>query len=144
MTYETVIGLETHVQLATESKLFCGCSAKFGASPNTHVCAVCLGLPGTLPVLNARAFEWGIKVALAFGFRFAPFMKFDRKQYFYPDLPKGYQISQFDRPLAEYGHLDITGGPRAVSPLFDPLDTTPINKRKYGVDTASVRAQVDF
>ena len=105
--YEPVIGLEVHVQLSTESKLFCGCPAKFGAPPNSQTCPVCLGLPGTLPVLNQRAFEWGIKVALAFGCGLAQVMKFDRKQYFYPDLPKGYQISQYDQPLARAGHLDI-------------------------------------
>jgi len=108
MEYETVIGLEVHVQLSTETKLFCGCPAKFGAPPNTQVCPVCLGLPGTLPVLNQRAFEWGIKVALAFDCRLAEVMKFDRKQYFYPDLPKGYQISQYDQPLCHHGHLDIS------------------------------------
>ena len=107
MMYEPVIGLEVHVQLSTTSKLFCGCAAKFGAPPNTQVCPVCLGLPGTLPVLNQRAFEWGLKVAVAFGCRPADVMKFDRKQYFYPDLPKGYQISQYDQPLALAGHLDI-------------------------------------
>ncbi len=105
--YEPVIGLEVHVQLATVSKLFCGCSTKFGAPPNTQACPVCLGLPGTLPVLNQRAFEWGIKVALAFECELAQVMKFDRKQYFYPDLPKNYQISQYDQPLAQRGQLHI-------------------------------------
>ena len=107
MRYEPVIGLEAHVQLATDSKLFCGCSAKFGAPPNRQTCAICLGLPGVLPVLNQRAFEWGITVALAFDCQFATVMKFDRKHYFYPDLPKNYQISQYDQPLAAGGHLDI-------------------------------------
>src|SRR3989338_8523652 len=107
MTYEPVIGLEVHVQLATASKLFCGCSAAFGAPPNAHVCPVCLGLPGVLPVLNAKAFAWGMKVACAFGCEFTRIMKFDRKHYFYPDLPKGYQISQYDQPLAQRGHVDI-------------------------------------
>ena len=108
MDYEPVIGLEVHLQLNTDSKLFCGCSTTFGAAPNHQTCPVCLGLPGTLPVFNHRAFEWGIKTALAFDCRLAQVMKFDRKQYFYPDLPKGYQISQYDQPLAQHGHLDIT------------------------------------
>ncbi len=107
MTYETVIGLEVHLQLKTATKLFCGCSAKFGAPPNSQTCPVCLGLPGVLPVLNTRALEWGVRVALAFECQIASVMKFDRKQYFYPDLPKSYQISQYDQPLAQYGHLDI-------------------------------------
>jgi len=107
MDYETVIGLEVHLQLATRTKLFCGCSAKFGAPPNSQTCPVCLGLPGVLPVLNAAALEWGIKAALAFECAIAEVMKFDRKQYFYPDLPKNYQISQFDRPLAQHGKLEI-------------------------------------
>ena len=107
MEYEPVIGLEVHVQLATATKLFCGCPTRFGAPPNTQTCPVCLGLPGVLPVLNERAFEWGIKVALAFDCRPAETMKFDRKQYYYPDLPKNYQISQYDQPLSNDGHLDV-------------------------------------
>jgi len=107
MPYESVIGLEVHVQLSTNSKLFCGCATKFGAPPNSRTCPVCLGLPGVLPVLNQQALEWGIKVALAFGCQIAETMKFDRKQYYYPDLPKNYQISQYDRPLAQSGRLDI-------------------------------------
>ena len=116
MTYETVVGLEVHVQLSTTTKLFCGCSAAFGAPPNSQTCPVCLGLPGVLPVLNARTLEWGIRVALAFGCQIARVMKFDRKQYFYPDLPKGYQISQYDQPLAQHGHLDIAtdGQPKRI------------------------------
>jgi aspartyl-tRNA(Asn)/glutamyl-tRNA(Gln) amidotransferase subunit B len=109
MTYEPIIGLEVHLQLSTVTKLFCGCLAKFGAPPNSQTCPVCLGLPGVLPVLNERALEWGVRVALAVDCRIAQTMKFDRKQYFYPDLPKNYQISQYDRPLAQHGHLDIVG-----------------------------------
>ncbi len=107
MNYEPVIGLEVHLQLSTTTKLFCGCLTKFGAPPNSQTCPVCLGLPGVLPVLNERVLEWGVRVALAFDCRLADVMKFDRKQYFYPDLPKNYQISQYDKPLAQHGHLDI-------------------------------------
>ncbi|OGX28796.1 MAG: glutaminyl-tRNA synthase (glutamine-hydrolyzing) subunit B [Omnitrophica WOR_2 bacterium RIFCSPHIGHO2_02_FULL_67_20] len=107
MSYEPVIGLEVHLQLSTSTKLFCGCLAKYGAAPNSQTCPVCLGLPGVLPVLNERVMEWGIRVALAVDCQIAQTMKFDRKQYFYPDLPKNYQISQYDRPLAQRGHLDI-------------------------------------
>ncbi|MBI4597502.1 MAG: Asp-tRNA(Asn)/Glu-tRNA(Gln) amidotransferase subunit GatB [Candidatus Omnitrophica bacterium] len=116
MEYEPVIGLEVHLQLKTATKLFCGCSATFGATPNSQTCPVCLGLPGVLPVLNERAFQWGIKVALAFNCQIAPTMKFDRKQYFYPDLPKNYQISQYDQPLAHHGYLDIgaSGQPKRI------------------------------
>ena len=110
MAYESVVGLEVHLQLRTTTKLFCGCLAKYGAPPNTQVCPVCLGLPGVLPVLNERAMAWGIRVARAFNCQIAQVMKFDRKQYFYPDLPKNYQISQYDQPLAQHGHLDIVVG----------------------------------
>jgi aspartyl-tRNA(Asn)/glutamyl-tRNA(Gln) amidotransferase subunit B len=111
--YEPVIGLEVHLQLSTVTKLFCGCPTKFGAPPNSQTCPVCLGLPGVLPVMNQQAFEWGIRAALAFTCEIAHVMKFDRKQYFYPDLPKNYQISQYDRPLAQHGHLDVVVDGRA-------------------------------
>jgi aspartyl-tRNA(Asn)/glutamyl-tRNA(Gln) amidotransferase subunit B len=105
--YEPVIGLEVHVQLATATKIFCGCPTGFGAPPNTHVCPVCLGLPGALPVLSREAVELAIKAGLALECAIRPKSRFARKNYFYPDLPKGYQISQYDEPLAEHGYVDI-------------------------------------
>jgi len=105
--YEPVIGLEVHVQLGTKTKIFCGCPIEFGAPPNTNVCPVCLGLPGALPVLSRQAVELAISAALALHCTVNPFSRFARKNYFYPDLPKGYQISQYDQPLAEHGYLDI-------------------------------------
>jgi aspartyl-tRNA(Asn)/glutamyl-tRNA(Gln) amidotransferase subunit B len=106
-TYITIIGLEVHVQLLTQSKLFCPCSTKFGAPPNTQTCPVCIGMPGTLPVMNQKAFELGLKTAVALNCQIAPFTKWDRKNYYYPDLPKGYQISQFDLPFSHDGYLEI-------------------------------------
>ncbi|HET9582207.1 MAG TPA: Asp-tRNA(Asn)/Glu-tRNA(Gln) amidotransferase subunit GatB [Gemmatimonadota bacterium] len=105
--WEPVIGLEVHVQLATKSKIFCGCATRYGEPPNTQVCPVCLGYPGTLPVLNERAVELAVVAALALGCEVQPTSIFARKHYFYPDLPKGYQISQYDRPLATAGGLEI-------------------------------------
>jgi len=107
MKYETVIGLEVHVQLLTETKAFCGCSTKFGLPPNSSTCPVCLGLPGVLPVLNEKAFSYAIRTALALNCEIQNFIKFDRKNYYYPDLPKNFQISQFDKPLAFKGVLEI-------------------------------------
>ncbi len=105
--YEPVIGLEVHVQLGTKTKIFCSCPVEFGSAPNTNVCPVCLGLPGALPVLSRQAVELAISASLALHCKINPFSRFARKNYFYPDLPKGYQISQYDQPLAEHGYLDI-------------------------------------
>jgi len=116
MKYQTVIGLEVHLQLKTKTKAFCGCATDFGKEPNSNVCPVCLGFPGSLPVYNKEALNYAIKVALALGCRVQEHTKFDRKNYFYPDLPKDYQISQYDLPLSRNGFLDITvdGKPKRI------------------------------
>jgi len=105
--FETVIGLEVHVELHTKTKIFCGCSTSFGAPPNTHTCPICLGHPGVLPVLNRQAVDYAIKAAMALNCQIAEETKFDRKNYFYPDSPKAYQISQYDKPIGEHGWIEI-------------------------------------
>jgi aspartyl-tRNA(Asn)/glutamyl-tRNA(Gln) amidotransferase subunit B len=114
--YDIVIGLEVHVQLLTQSKLFCGCSTQFGLPPNTATCPVCIGMPGTLPVMNRKAFELSLKAALALNCEIARFTKWDRKNYYYPDLPKGYQISQYDLPFSREGKLRISDPKGRVEP----------------------------
>jgi aspartyl-tRNA(Asn)/glutamyl-tRNA(Gln) amidotransferase subunit B len=115
--YEPVIGLEVHVQLLTATKIFCGCANHFGSEPNTNICPVCIGLPGALPVLNSKAVEFAVKASLAINCQVRERSIFARKNYFYPDLPKGYQISQFDKPIAEHGWIDVPaagGGTRRI------------------------------
>jgi len=118
--YEVIIGLETHCQLNTETKIFSGSSTAFGAEPNTNIDPVCMGMPGTLPVLNQKVLEYAVKTGLALNCQIAPYSKFDRKQYFYPDLPKNYQISQYDLPIAEHGWLEIE---------IEDADGNPLRKR---------------
>ncbi len=119
--YEAVIGLETHCQLSTVTKIFSTSSTEFGAPPNTHIDPVCMGMPGVLPVLNQKVLEYAVKAGLALNCQIAPYSKFDRKQYFYPDLPKNYQISQYDLPIAEHGWLEIE--------LYDKATGTSTRKR---------------
>ena len=107
MKYETVIGLEVHAQMLTDTKIFCGCSTKFGSEPNTQTCPVCIGMPGVLPVLNRKALEFSVKTGIATNCTVSAYSRFARKNYFYPDLPKGYQISQYELPICEHGSLEI-------------------------------------
>lgn len=107
MKYEAVIGLEVHTELRTDTKIFCSCKTSFGAEPNTNVCPVCLGLPGVLPVLNKKVLEFAVRTGLALNCEISRYSKFDRKNYYYPDLPKNFQTSQYDLPICEHGHLDI-------------------------------------
>ena len=165
MKYESVIGLEVHAQLLTNSKIFCGCPVAFGGEPNTRVCPICLGMPGVLPVLNRRAVEYTIRMALAVDGRVAETSAFARKNYFYPDLPKGYQISQYDRagePISLAGGIEIEGedGPRSVrlrrihleeeagksihnEPGYDP-DLSYIDFNRTGVPLMEIVSEPDI
>ena len=136
MDFETVIGLEIHVELATQTKIFCHCKNEFGASPNTHVCPVCMGSPGVLPVLNEEALRLGIRAALALHCEVRRSSKFDRKNYFYPDNPKAYQISQYDEPIGEHGYVEIVVGDETkrigITRVHLEEDAGKLNHSAYG------------
>jgi len=144
--YEPVIGLEVHAQLLTRTKIFCGCPTRFGDSPNSNVCPVCLGLPGTLPVLNKRAVEMGIRAALALNCTVHEHSRFARKNYFYPDLPKGYQISQYELPLATGGYLEIqhSGGTKRIGITRLHLEEDAGKSLHEGFPHSDEKTYVDF
>jgi aspartyl-tRNA(Asn)/glutamyl-tRNA(Gln) amidotransferase subunit B len=160
--YEPVIGLEVHVQLLTTTKIFCSCSTRFGAPPNTNVCPVCLGLPGVLPVLNRKAVQFAALAAMALNCRINETSIFARKNYFYPDLPKGYQISQYDKPLAEFGwinipsgsgekkigitrlHLEEDAGKSLHEGFADSAETTAIDLNRTGVPLIEIVSEPDI
>ncbi len=125
--YEVIIGLETHCQLSTETKIFSSSSTKFGGTPNTNIDPICLGMPGVLPVLNEKVLEYAVKAGLALNCQIAPYSKFDRKQYFYPDLPKNYQISQYDLPIAEHGWIEITTNDAQGQPQTKKIGITRLH-----------------
>lgn len=125
--YEAIIGLETHCQLSTQTKIFSNSSTEFGSTPNTNIDPICLGMPGVLPVLNQKVLEYAVKAGLALNCQIAPYSKFDRKQYFYPDLPKNYQISQFDLPIAEHGWLEIEIPDQAGNPIRKKIGITRLH-----------------
>jgi aspartyl-tRNA(Asn)/glutamyl-tRNA(Gln) amidotransferase subunit B len=129
--YEAIIGLETHCQLSTQTKIFCTCSTTFNTPPNTNVCPVCMGMPGVLPVLNQAVLESAVKAGLALHGQISTYSKFDRKQYFYPDLPKNYQISQYDLPIVEHGWLEIELTDDKGKPLLD--ETGKARTKKIGI-----------
>lgn len=159
MQYETVIGLEVHVELSTQTKIFCGCTTRFGGDPNTHCCPVCLGLPGTLPVLNEKVVEYAVRAGLALNCDITRYSKFDRKNYFYPDLPKAYQVSQLYLPICQNGsvQLDVNGRSKTIrireihmeedagKLMHDPWeDLTLVDYNRGGTPLLEIVSQPDF
>ncbi len=145
MQYDTVIGLEIHVQLNTDTKIFCGCSTSFGSSPNSNTCPVCLGLPGVLPVLNENVLKKSILAGLALNTEIAHYSKFDRKNYFYPDLPKAYQISQFDKPICINGYINIKNGDETKKIRINRLHMEEdAGKSIHSDDPAKKVSYIDF
>lgn len=144
--YEAVIGLEVHVQLLTKTKIFCSCSTQFGDPPNTNTCPVCLGLPGTLPVLNKKAVEMGVRAALALNCTVNEHSRFARKNYFYPDLPKGYQISQYELPLAEHGwvHIDVAGERKRIGITRLHLEDDAAKNLHEGFSQSATKGYIDY
>ncbi|MBI3085564.1 MAG: Asp-tRNA(Asn)/Glu-tRNA(Gln) amidotransferase subunit GatB, partial [candidate division NC10 bacterium] len=160
--FEAVIGLEVHAELLTTSKMFCGCSTKFGAPPNTQTCPICLGMPGVLPVINRRGVEFGIRTALAINCTIAPMSRFARKNYFYPDLPKNYQISQYELPLAEHGwiafsldgqtkrvgirrlHLEEDTGKLVHAGIMEEAETSLVDFNRCGVPLMEIVSEPDI
>src|ERR1700738_755184 len=144
--YEPVIGLEVHVQLLTKSKIFCGCANRFGDAPNSNVCPVCLGLPGTLPVLNRRAVEMAMRASLAINCTVHEHSRFARKNYFYPDLPKGYQITQYELPLATGGWIEIdqAGGRKRIGITRLHLEEDAAKNLHEGFAESSTKAYIDY
>jgi len=139
--YEPTFGLETHVELGTATKMFCGCITTFGAEPNTHTCPVCLGLPGSLPVVNAKAIEYTIKIGLALNCSIASWCRFARKNYFYPDMPKDFQISQYDEPLCSEGYLDVAVGGKTVRVGIERVHLEEDTGKSLHVGAATGRIQ---
>ena len=159
MEFETVMGLEVHVELSTKTKIFCSCTTEFGGDPNTHVCEVCTGMPGTLPVLNEQVVEYAIRTGLATNCEITQYNKFDRKNYFYPDLPKAYQVSQLYLPICRNGHIDIevngvkksirihenSYGRRCRKLIHDPWDDcTLVDYNRCGVPLLEIVSEPDF